>query len=426
MRGWALRRVTSEEDRLEEWKRTQPAVAEMSADTIRELAAICESRGGTLVTVTPQSYPTLQPEKPLAAKPGGRKLVERVVCSQSNPKWDDMKLVIHEICVTARKHVLERREPFRYGVEAEFRNPSGPYVQVVDEAYPDMLNPRRIPAHKVTMRMVIDAKIRVPKEKLGKAINYLLDRPGALQSIKTVRDLEREILQTLFEGLKNRVADLKRIGCTPDVREEIQSLSQYLVRVESRGVADLIASKEAEPRARMHQGAPEGEIRRKARGEVRRELVEMLEKDMLVRDELGRFFAEILARTAVRRDWRSLIEHILMVPPTVPLCPPKVTVDVTKGREESATTPIPVGARFSYEIKEELKKLGVEIEVDQIEVRIEFCTPWCLSVLCMLDKITPGYVIEELLRRAEDLGFAEVKIQQLWEHHRPRSETVWK
>jgi hypothetical protein len=326
-----------------------------------------------------------------------------------------MRLVIYEICVTARKHILERREPFRYGVEAEFRNPSGPYVQVVDEAYPDMLNPRRIPAHKVTMRMVIDAKIRVPKEKLGKAINYLLDRPGALESIKTVRDLEREILQTLFEGLKNRVADLERIGCTPDVREEIQSLSQYLVRVESRGVADLIASKEAELRARMHQGAPEGEIRRKARGEVRRELVEMLEKDMLVRDELGRFFAEILARTAVRRDWRSLIEHILMVPPTVPLCPPKVTVDVTKGREESATTPIPipVGAGFSYKIKEELKKLGVEIEVDQIEVRIEFCTPWCLSVLCMLDKITPGYVVEELLRRAEDLGFAEVKIQQL-------------
>jgi hypothetical protein len=412
LRRWALGRVTPE-DRLEEWKRTQPAVAEVSVDMIRGLAAICESRGGTLVTVTPQSYPTLQPEKPLVAKPGGRKLVERVVCSQSNPKWDDMRLVIYEICVTARKHILERREPFRYGVEAEFRNPSGPYVQVVDEAYPDMLNPRRIPAHKVTMRMVIDAKIRVPKEKLGKAINYLLDRPGALESIKTVRDLEREILQTLFEGLKNRVADLERIGCTPDVREEIQSLSQYLVRVESRGVADLIASKEAELRARMHQGAPEGEIRRKARGEVRRELVEMLEKDMLVRDELGRFFAEILARTAVRRDWRSLIEYILMVPPTVPLCPPKVTVDVTKGREESATTPIPVGAGFSYKRKEELKKLGVEIEVDQIEVRIEFCTPWCLSVLCMLDKITPGYVVEELLRRAEDLGFAEVKIQQL-------------
>jgi hypothetical protein len=414
MRRWALRRMTPE-DRLEEWKKTQPAVAEVSADILRELAAICESRGGTLVTITPLSYTTLQPGKPLAAKPGRKKLVERVVCSQSNPKWDDMRLVIYEICVTARKHILERREPFRYGVEAEFRNPSGPYVQVVDEAYPDMLNPRWIPAHKVTMRMVIDAKIRVPKEKLGKAINYLLDRPGALESIKTVRDLEREILQTLFEGLKNRVADLERIGCTPDVREEIQFLSQYLVRVESRGVADLIASKEAELRARMHQGAPEGEIRRKARGEVRRELVEMLEKDMLVRDELGRFFAEILARTAVRRDWRSLIEYILMVPPTVPLCPPKVTVDVTKGREESATTPIPipVGAGFSYKIKEELKKLGVEIEVDQIEVRIEFCTPWCLSVLCMLDKITPGYVVEELLRRAEDLGFAEVKIQQL-------------
>jgi hypothetical protein len=29
----------------------------------------------------------------------------------------------------------------------------------------------------------------------------------------------------------------------------------------------------------------------------------------------------------------------------------------------------------------------------------------------MLDKITPGYVVEELLRRAEELGFAEVKIQ---------------
>ncbi len=411
MRRWALRRMTPE-DRLEEWKKTQPAVAEVSADILRELAAICESRGGTLVTITPLSYTTLQPGKPLAAKPGRKKLVERVVCSQSNPKWDDMRLVIYEICVTARKHILERREPFRYGVEAEFRNPSGPYVQVVDEAYPDMLNPRRIPTHKVTMRMVIDTKIRVPKEKLGKAINYLLDRPGALESIKTVRDLEREILQTLFEGLKNRVADLERIGCTPDVREEIQFLSQYLVRVESRGVADLIASKEAELR-RMRPGAPEGEIRRRAREEVGRELVEMLEKDMLVRDELGRFFAEILARTAVRRDWRSLIKHILMVPPTVPLCPPKVTVDVTKGREESATTPIPVGAGFSYKIKEELKKLGVEIEVDQIEVRIEFCTPWCLSILCMLDKITPGYVVEELLRRAEDLGFAEVKIQQL-------------
>jgi hypothetical protein len=411
MRGWALRRVTPE-DRLEEWKRTQPAVAEVSVDIIRELAAICESRGGTLVTVTPQSYPTLQPGKPPAVKPERRMLVERVVCSQSNPKWGDMKLAIHEICVTARKHVLERREPFRYGVEAEFRKPSGPYVQVVDEAYPDMLNPRRIPAHKVTMRTVIDAKIRVPKEKLGKAIDRLLDRPGTLQSIKTVRDLEREILQTLFKKLENRIADLVRIGCTPEVREEMQSLSQYQVRVESfKGVADLIASKEAEIRARMPPGTPKGEIRRRARGEVRRELVEMLEEDMLTRDELGRFFAEILAHTMVQRDWRSLIKHILMVPPTVPLCPPKVTVDVTKGREESATTPIPVGAGYSYKIKEELKKLGVEIEVDQIEVRIEFCTPWCLSILCMLDKITPGYVVEELLRRAEELGFAEVKIQ---------------
>jgi hypothetical protein len=411
MRGWALRRVTPE-DRLEEWKRTQPAVAEVSVDIIRELAAICESRGGTLVTVTPQSYPTLQPGKPPAVKPERRMLVERVVCSQSNPKWGDMKLAIHEICVTARKHVLERREPFRYGVEAELRKPSGPYVQVVDEAYPDMLNPRRIPAHKVTMRTVIDAKIRVPKEKLGKAIDRLLDRPGTLQSIKTVRDLEREILQTLFKKLENRIADLVRIGCTPEVREEMQSLSQYQVRVESfKGVADLIASKEAEIRARMPPGTPKGEIRRRARGEVRRELVEMLEEDMLTRDELGRFFAEILAHTMVQRDWRSLIKHILMVPPTVPLCPPKVTVDVTKGREESATTPIPVGAGYSYKIKEELKKLGVEIEVDQIEVRIEFCTPWCLSILCMLDKITPGYVVEELLRRAEELGFAEVKIQ---------------
>jgi hypothetical protein len=409
MRGWALRRVTPE-DRLEEWKRTQPAVAEVSVDIIRELAAICESRGGTLVMITPLSYTTLQPGKPLAAKPGRKKLVERVVCSQSNPKWDDMKLVIHEICVTARKHVLERREPFRYGVEAEFRRPSGPYVHVVDEAYPDMLNPGRIPAHKVTMRTVIDAKIRVPKEKLGKAIDRLLDRPGTLQSIRTVRDLEREILQTLFKKLENRIADLVRIGCTPEVREEMQSLSQYQVRVESfKGVADLIASKEAEIRARMPLGTPKREIRRRARGEVRRELVEMLEEDMLARDELGRFFAEILAHTMVQRAGRPLIEFI----PTVPLCPPKVTVDVTKGREESATNPIPVGAGFSYKIKEELKKLGVEIEVDQIEVRIEFCTPWCLSVLCMLDKITPGYVVEELLRRAEDLGFAEVKIQQL-------------
>jgi len=406
MRGWALRRVTPE-DRLEEWKRTQPAVAEVSVDIVRELAAICESRGGTLVTVTPQSYPTLQPGKPPAVKPERRMLVERVVCSQSNPKWGDMKLAIHEICVTARKHVLERREPFRYGVEAEFRRPSGPYVHVVDEAYPDMLNPGRIPAHKVTMRTVIDAKIRVPKEKLGKAIDRLLDRPGTLQSIRTVRDLEREILQTLFKKLENRIADLVRIGCTPEVREEIQSLSQYQVRVESfKGVADLIASKEAEIRARMPPGTPKGEIRRRARGEVRRELVEMLEEDMLARDELGRFFAEILAHTMVQRAGRPPIEFI----PTVPLCPPKVTVDVTKGREESATNPIPVGAGYSYKIKEELKKLGVEIEVDQIEVRIEFCTPWCLSILCMLDKITPGYVVEELLRRAEELGFAEVKV----------------
>jgi hypothetical protein len=408
VRGWFLRRVTSG-DRLEEWKRTQPAVAEVSVDIVRELAAICASHGGTLVTVTPQSYPTLQPGKPPAVKPERRMLVEKVVCSQTNPKWSDMKLAIHEICVTARKHVLERREPFRYGVEAEFRKPPEPYVQVVDEAYPDMLNPRRIPAHKVTMRMVIDAKIRVPKEKLGKAIDCLLrDRPGALQSMRTVRDLEREILQTLFKKLENRIADLERIGCTPEVREEMQSLSQYQVRVESfRGVADLIASKEAEIRARMPPGTPEGEIRRRARGEVRRELVEMLEEDMLVRDELGRFLAEILAHTMVQRAGRPPIEFI----PIVPLCPPKVTVDVTKGREESAITPIPVGAGYSYKIKEELKKLGVEIEIDQIEVRIEFCTPWCLSILCMLDKITPSYVVEELLRRAEELGSAEVKIQ---------------
>jgi hypothetical protein len=334
----------------------------------------------------------------------GGKPVGRITCTQHNPDWNDMILAMARTCSTAREHILERGESLCFAVEANFNEPSRPLVQVTDKACADVGGPRRIPSHRVTMRMVIDAKIRVPKEKMKDAVKHLLDMPGTL-SIKTDKDLEREIILTLFKRLKYRLEDMLRASCTPYVQEEMMSLSPHKVK-SFKGVADAIEARKAQLRTLMPRGTPEKEVEARAREEVKRELARIAEEALTPLDEeLRRLLAKRIAHATAQMAERALFEVL----PVQPVCPPKVTVDITRGKERP-TIPIPTRAWYWHRIAEEVKALDIEIDVDQIEVKIEFCTPWCSAIACVLSRITPDYVIEELLRRAKELGFAEVKL----------------
>lgn len=330
-----------------------------------------------------------------------KKPIEKIICSQINPKWEDMILAMTKTCETARKHILEKREPFHFTVEAEYRKPPEPFVQVTDEAYANIENPRKIPSHKVTIRMILDAKIKVPKERIKEAVNYLIEnRPVTLQSIRTDKDLEREILLTIFKRLEHRINELIRHICAPDIQEERISLHPHQITLFNK-LASLIASKEA----MLPLGMKEEEKRRRAIEEALRDLTSMTEKAITSREEeLRRMLAEQLAYKAIQVAGRTLFEVL----PTEPICPPRITVDITKRKERTVTSPVLL--RAGWRIVEEMKALDVEIEIDQIEVRIEFCTPWCQAIACVLRTITPDLIIEELTREAKRLKFVEVKM----------------
>ncbi len=330
-----------------------------------------------------------------------KKPVEKIICSQINPKWEDMILAMTKICETARKRILEKREPFHFTVEAEYKKPPEPFVQVTDEAYANVQNPQKIPSHKVTIRMILDAKIKIPKEKIKEAVNYLLEnRFVTLQSIKTDKDLEREILLTMFKRLEHRIDELIRHVCAPDIQEERISLHPHQITL-FYNLAKLIESK----KSMLPAGMKEEEKRRKAIEEALRDLASMTEKAITSREEeLRRMLAEQLAYKAIQVAGRTLFEVL----PTEPICPPRVVVDITKRKERTVTSPTLI--RAGWRIVEEMKALDVEIEIDQIEIRIEFCTPWCQAIACVLRTITPDYIIEELIREARRLKFVEVRI----------------
>jgi hypothetical protein len=336
----------------------------------------------------------------------GGKPVGRITCTQHNPDWNDMILAMARTCSTVREHTLERGESLCFAVEANFNEPSRPLVQVTDEACVDVGGPRRIPSHRVTMRMVIDAKIRVPKEKMKDAVKHLIKNTMVdLRSIKTDKDLEREIILVLFKRLKYRLEDILRASCTRYVQEEIASLSPYKVKL-FKGVADAIEARKAQLRTLVPARTPEKEIEARAREEVRRELARIAEEALTPLDEeLRRLLAERIAHATAQMAGRTLFEVL----PVQPVCPPRVTVDITRGKERP-TKSIQIRAWYWHRIEEEVKALDIEIEVDQIEVKIEFCTPWCSEIACVLSRITPEYVIKELTERAKELGFAEVKL----------------
>jgi hypothetical protein len=330
-----------------------------------------------------------------------KKPIEKIICSQINPKWEDMILAMTKTCETARKLILEKKEPFHFTVEAEYRKPPEPFVQVTDEAYANIQNPQKLPSHKVTIRMILDAKIKIPKEKIKEAVNYLIEnRFVTLQSIKTDKDLEREILLTMFKRLEHRIEELIRHICAPDIQEERISLHPHQITLFSN-LAKLITSKEA----MLPPGMKEEEKRRKAVEEALRDLTSMTEKAITSREEeLRRMLAEQLAYKAIQVAGRTLFEVL----PTEPVCPPRITVDITKRKERTVTSPVLL--RAGWRIVEEMKALDVEIEIDQIEIRIEFCTPWCQAIACVLRTITPELIIEELTREARRLKFVEVKM----------------
>jgi hypothetical protein len=138
---------------------------------------------------------------------------------------------------------------------------------------------------------------------------------------------------------------------------------------------------------------------------AKKDLVKWTEELIITREEeVRKMFAELLATRALEMAGRTLFEVL----PTEPTCPPRVTVEIKKRKEKEVTLPSLVTA--GYRIVEELKTLEVEIEVEQLEIRIEFCTPWCSAIDCVLRNITPEYIMDEIAREAKRLGFVEVII----------------
>jgi hypothetical protein len=333
------------------------------------------------------------------------KPVEKISCEQREEPWKNMISLITKMCNTARKHITEKREPFILEVEAIYEKKDKPvyrpFIQVVDKTYPNIQEPHRIPTHKVLIKMNIDALIRVPKDKLKKAIDYLKTyRPSTLASIKTEKELEQAIILTLFKKIENRVNDLLRHTCAPDIREEYRSLHPKQINL-FKEIHRLVESKYAG----LPTGMKEEEKRKKAYELAKEELTKLTEELIVTREaEIRKMFAELLATKALEAAGRTVFEVL----PTEPVCPPRVTIDITKRKEREVTTPTLITA--GYRIVEELKTLEVEIEVEQIELKIEFCTPWCSAIACVLKNITPDYIMDEIAREAKRLGFVEVII----------------
>jgi hypothetical protein len=334
-----------------------------------------------------------------------KKPVEKLICDQREPKWENMISLITKMCETARKHITEKKEPFILEVEAVYEKKTKPeykpFIQVIDEAYPNVQEPQRIPSHKVMIRMILDTRIRVPKDKLRKAIDYLKTyRPSTLATIKTDKDLEREVILTLFKRIENRVNDLLRHTCAPDIREEYRSLHPKQITL-FKEIHRLITSRYKA----LPDTIPEKERWKRAYELAKEDLVRWTEELIVTREEeVRKLFAEYLATRALELAGRTLFEVL----PTEPVCPPRVTVDIIRRKEKEVTLPSLVTA--GWRIVEELKTLDVEIEVEEIEIRIEFCTLWCSAIDCVLKNLTPDYIIDEITREAKRLGFVEVII----------------
>jgi hypothetical protein len=334
-----------------------------------------------------------------------KKPLEKITCTQYEVKWDNVRKAMTELCKEAREHIREKWIPFRWEVEAIYEKKKEetyrPFIHVIDEAYPNVQEPYRLPSHKITIIMNIDTKIRVPKDKLKKAIDYLKTyRPSTFMSIRTDKDLEYEIILTLLKRIENRVNDLLRHTCTPDIREEYRLLHSKQINLFNQ-IHALVISKYKT----LSSITEEEERWKKAYELAKKDLVKWTEELIITREEeVKKMFAEMLATKALEIAGRTLFEVL----PTEPTCPPRVTVDIKRRKEKEVTLPSLVTA--GYRIVEELKTLEVEIEVEQLEIRIEFCTTWCSAIDCVLRNITPEYIIDEITLEAKRLGFVEVII----------------
>jgi hypothetical protein len=338
-----------------------------------------------------------------------KKPLEKIVCTQYQPKWNEIINAITDICFKARDFMLEKWEPFRFEVEANIErkitDQEKEFIQVIDEAFPNVAEPKRIPSHRVTIRIKTPITIRVKKERIKEAIKYLAEnRPATAKTILTEKELETELILTMLKTVQNRLRDIIRAGCTTNIQEEMNSLHPKQIRM-FREILGLIASKEAMIKARMPPGTPEEEIKARALEEARKDLVRWTEQLFESREEeLRKLYAEITSFKVVQMAGRTLFETL----PTQPVCTPKVTIDITKRKEREITSPVLI--KISWRIVDEIKALDVEIEVKELEIKIQFCTTWCRAIECVLKHITPEFVINHLLEEARRLKFVEVII----------------
>ena len=338
-----------------------------------------------------------------------KKPLEKIACTQYQPKWDEIIKAITDMCFKARDLMLEKWEPFRFdftaNIERKITEQEKQFIQVLDEAYPNVVEPRRMPSHRVTIRIKTPITIRVKKERIKEAIKYLAEnRPATAKTILTEKELETELILTMLKKVENRLRDIIRAGCTTDIQDEIRSLHPKQITM-FREILGLIASKEAMIRARMPPGTPEEEIKARALEEARKDLVKWTEQLFESREEeLRKLYAEITSFKVIQMAGRTLFETL----PTQPVCTPKVTIEITKRKEREITSPALI--KVSWRIVDEIKALDVEIEVEELEIRIQFCTTWCRAIECVLKYITPEFVINHLLEEARRLKFVEVII----------------
>jgi len=63
-----------------------------------------------------------------------------------------------EMCKEAREYIREKWIPFRWEVEATYEKKNKeayrPFIHVIDEAYPNVQEPYRLPSHKVTIESI--------------------------------------------------------------------------------------------------------------------------------------------------------------------------------------------------------------------------------------------------------------------------------
>jgi len=338
-----------------------------------------------------------------------KKPLEKIACTQYQPKWDEIIKATTDMCFKARDFILEKWEPFRFefiaNIERKITEQEKEFIQVIDEAFPNVQDPRRIPSHRVTIRIKTPITIRVKKERIKEAIKYLAEnRPATAKSVLTEKELETELILTMLKKVQNRLRDILRAGCTTDIQDEIRSLHPKQITM-FREIASLIASKEAMIRARMPPGTPEEEIKERALEEARKDLVKWTEQLFESREEeLRKLYTEITSFRVIQMAGRTLFETL----PTQPVCTPRITIDITKRKEREITSPALI--KISWRIVDEIKALDVEIEVEELEIRIQFCTTWCRAIECVLKHITPEFVINQLLEEARRLKFVEVII----------------